>query len=168
MGFKRESPLAKVLDTFARAGRLEWIGVRPAPRAALMEVNHVEALADQGLADDHAARRGGGNRQVTLIQAGYLPVVAGLVGHADLRPEWTRRNLVVSGINLAALRDRCFAIGGVLLQGTGRCEPCSRMEANLGSGGLNAMRGHGGITARVLRGGVIRVGGAVEPVSSER
>jgi MOSC domain-containing protein YiiM len=73
-----------------------------------------------------------------------------------------RRNLVVSGINPLALKGRRFRIGGAILEHTGECHPCSRMEEELGPGGYNAVRGHGGITARVLEGGAIRIGDAVE------
>jgi MOSC domain-containing protein YiiM len=69
-----------------------------------------------------------------------------------------RRNIVVSGINLLALKDKQFHLGGALLEYSGACHPCSKMEAALGSGGYNAMRGHGGITARVLEVGRAAIG----------
>jgi MOSC domain-containing protein YiiM len=73
-----------------------------------------------------------------------------------------RRNLVVAGCNLRALQGRRFTIGDVELEGTGECHPCSRMEEALGEGGYQAMRGHGGLNARILRGGTLRIGDAVE------
>ena len=161
MKLNPESEPASLFDNFPRAGRLEWIGLRPAPRGEVQAANHVEVLADHGLVGDHRARQPGSKRQVTLIQHEHLAAVAALLGRSEVTPDLTRRNLVVSGINLAALRDQRFCIGGVLFEGTGLCDPCSRMEANLGPGGLNAMRGHGGITARVLEGGVLRLGAAV-------
>ena len=84
-----------------------------------------------------------------------------LSGHDAVAPATLRRNLVVSGIPLAALRGRRFRIGDVLLEGTDACDPCSRMEAALGPGGYNAMRGMGGLCARILEGGTLRRGDAV-------
>lgn len=101
---------------------------------------------------------GPGKRQVTLIQAEHLPVIAALAGLDAVTPEELRRNIVVRGLPLLALKDARFQIGEVILEGTGECHPCSRMEETFGPGGYNAVRGHGGITARVVRGGLIRVG----------
>lgn len=156
-----ESPLRTLMETFPRAGKLEWIGLRPARRASLQSFNHVEVLADHGLVGDHKAQRAGGKRQVTLIQREHLDAVAKLLGRDAIDPALLRRNLVVSGINLLALRDLQFDIGGAVFEGSGLCEPCSRMEEVLGAGGYNAMRGHGGIIARVISGGIIRTGDAV-------
>jgi MOSC domain-containing protein YiiM len=119
-------------------------------------------VADHGLAGDHRAGRAGGNRQVTLIQLEHLAVVASLCGLDSVAPEALRRNLVVDGLNLLALVGRQFRVGEAVLLGTGPCPPCSKMEQALGPGGYNAMRGHGGVTARVVSGGRLRLG---DPVS---
>jgi MOSC domain-containing protein YiiM len=66
-----------------------------------------------------------------------------------MAPATLRRNLVVSGINLVALKGQRFQIGDAVLEGTSFAHPCSRMEEVLGQGGYNAMRGHGGLCARV-------------------
>ena len=112
---------------------------------------------------DHARPRPGGKHQITLLQHEYLPVLASVLGApAPLDPARLRRNLIVSGLNLLALKDRRVQIGdAVILEITGECHPCSRMKEELGPGGYNAMRGHGGLTARIEWGGRLRVGGAV-------
>ncbi|MEO8005405.1 MAG: MOSC domain-containing protein [Betaproteobacteria bacterium] len=143
---------------FPHAGKLEWIGIRPKRRTALTPLLEVEAIAGEGLAGDHYASKSNGKRQVTLIQAEHLDVVAKMLGKAEVFAPDLRRNLLVSGINLYALRNRQFKVGDVVLEGSGPCEPCSRMEEVLGEGAYNAMRGHGGITARIIKGGVLRVG----------
>ena len=156
-----DSPLRTLMETFPMEGRLEWIGLRPERRVPLAGVTHAEVLADHGLIGDHQARHASGKRQVTLIQREHVAAVAALLGRDAVDPALMRRNLVVSGINLLALRGAQFEIGGVMFEGDGLCEPCSRMEEVLGSGGYNAMRGHGGIVARAIASGVIRVGDSV-------
>ena len=149
---------------FPRAGKLEWIGIRAEHRAPVTLLDQVEAIAGYGLAGDHYASKSNGKRQVTLIQSEHLEAVAKILGKSEVRADGVRRNLLVSGINLLALRNRQFRIGSVLLEGSGPCEPCSRMEEVLGVGGYNAMRGHGGITARILEGGVLKVGASLDPL----
>ncbi|RYC71250.1 MOSC domain-containing protein [Spirosoma sordidisoli] len=154
-----------LFEVFPRAGRVEWIGIRPERRGEVSVVESVEVSTKGGLAGDHYSGQSG-NRHVTLIQAEHLPVVAALTGRDALDPALLRRNLVISGINLLALKDHRLQIGdpasgGVVLQITGQCHPCSKMETALGPGGYNAMRGHGGLTAKVIQGGTI---GAGDPV----
>jgi MOSC domain-containing protein YiiM len=162
-----DTTLADLRSRFPRSGLVTWIGLRTAPRAAIRVVDSVQLTADAGIEGDHRAARGDGKRQVTLIQQEHLGAIAALAGLDGVDPVLLRRNLVVSGISLAAFRDRCFRIGEAVLEGTGDCHPCSRMEENLGEGGYNAMRGHGGITARVLQGGVVRVGDMVQPCAHD-
>ena len=156
-----DSPLGQLMARLPRAGRVNWIGLRPARDVVMTEVTEVQALSGAGLAGDRYAS-GSGKRGVTLIQAEHLPVIAALSGQDDVTPAVLRRNLVVSGIPLIVLKGRRFRIGDVVLEGTDPCDPCSRMEAALGEGGYNAMRGHGGLCARIIEGGIIRLGATVQ------
>jgi len=152
--------LKDLIENLPQKGSVEWIGIRPARKAPLESVRRVELIADHGFAGDHYSKVGG-KRQVTLIQAEHLDAVASMLGFDEVKPDSVRRNIVVRGINLLALKGKTFRVGGAILVFTDHCHPCSRMETILGSGGYNAMRGHGGITARVLDGGLIRIGDAV-------
>lgn len=190
--------LRQLVQQFPRAGHLQQLLLRPARGVPMRAVDEALALAGLGLQGDRAVKPGaqpapvqatlfdagatasGPKRQVTLIQAEHLPVIAALAGLPEVPAAWLRRNLVVAGLNLLAakalFKDQPLrlVIGGtgtsaadgvaddaVLLEVTGPCEPCSQMEARLGLGGYNAVRGHGGVTARVLRGGVLRQGDTV-------
>ena len=145
-------------------GRVEAIIVRGAPRDLARRIERTMALAGIGLADDRLGQRGEAElstRQVTLIQQEHLPVIATFARSGAIDPVGLRRNLVVSGINLLSLKNAQLRVGAALLQIVGPCQPCSRMEEVIGPGGYAAMRGHGGMTARVLEGGTIGVGDAV-------
>lgn len=150
-----------LLDVFPRPGRVTWIGLAPARRAPIQVVDSARLVAGQGLVGDHHTGR---NRQLTLIMAEHLPVIAALVGLDAVAPEQTRRNIVVEGINLVALKGSPFRVGTALCEHTGPCTPCAFMEQTFGSGALNAMRGHGGICCRVLEDGDVAVGDPVAPI----
>jgi MOSC domain-containing protein YiiM len=105
-----------------------------------------------------------GKRAVTLIQAEHLPVIAALAGLDMVDPADLRRNIVVSGLNLMGFRKARLRIGDAVVEVSGPCPPCSRMEEALGHGGYTAMRGHGGVYAEVVTQGQISVGDSVLPV----
>ena len=155
--------LDDLLRTLPQTGQVAWIGLRPGRRQPVRVVDAVEAAVGQGLVGDRAQ---GGPREVTLIQAEHLVVIASLLQRVSIDPALLRRNLVIGGINLSALKDRQCQIGKAVLEFTGPAHPCSRMEEALGPGGFNAVRGHGGITARVLVSGRIQVGDVVVALPS--
>jgi len=161
-----DSELGRLMATLPRPGRVEWIGLRPARGQVMHEVAEVEAVTGKGLIGDRYSN-GSGKRGVTLIQAEHLPVIAALSGHDSVAASLLRRNIVVSGLPLIALKVRRFRIGDVVLEGTDDCDPCSNMEKALGPGGFNAMRSHGGLCARIIEGGVIRLGDAVVALTQE-
>ncbi|PZP23371.1 MOSC domain-containing protein [Pseudomonas kuykendallii] len=162
---RERSPLHTLLAAVPQQGCVRWIGVRPASRGEVLQPDVVEARRDAGLTGDHARPGPRNARQVTFIQWEHLAVIASLIGR-DIAPVELRRNIAVSGINLFSLKSRRFRIGEAVFETTGWCQPCARLEENLGPGTFQAVRGHGGITARVLHSGIIRLGDTliVEPL----
>jgi MOSC domain-containing protein YiiM len=100
----------------------------------MISVTEVRMSPEEGLEGDHYRGRSG-HRHVTLVQAEHLAVIASCMGLKNIAPECLRRNLIVSGINLRALRDKVVAVGEVKIEITGLCHPCRRMAEILGPGG---------------------------------
>lgn len=147
---------------FSHPGKIEWIGLRNSKNKDILQVETAELLLDHGLVGDKAGQKPDGKRQVTLFQAEYFPVMESLLNINKISPELLRRNLVVSGLNLSVLLKHSLKINDAVLEITGNCAPCKKMEQALGFGAFNAMRNHGGINAVVKKGGVIRIGDEVE------
>lgn len=144
-------------------GYLEYIVLRPGRNEPPVIVE--EAVLVEGYGIDGDRYRKDGKRQVTLIQSEHLEELPVLLGR-EIPKGATRRNLVTRGIDLLKLKDKQFTVGNVLLLYTGLCPPCSRMDEVLGPGGLKAMANKGGITARVLIGGVIRASDPIQVIDS--
>lgn len=143
----------------ARHARLDWIGLWPERRASISKVTEAD-VDEAGLIGDHAR---GGKRAIALLQAEHLSVIAAFLGRAEVTPAQLRRNLLVYGLNLFALRKGVVQIGSAVIEIQGPCPPCSRMEQELGHSGYNAMRGHGGWYASVIAPGKIGIGDTVRP-----
>lgn len=149
-------------------GRVTWLGVRPAMRQPMLSLERVEALVDLGLEGDHrCSKTPGSARQVTIISAEHLQLVAHYLGRSAFDPALVRRNIVIADINLNALRYRRFYVGAALLEATAVCHPCSRMNQTLGDGGLAAMTGYGGLCCKIISGGTVAVGDEVRLYSPQ-
>jgi hypothetical protein len=146
----------------AAAGTVVAIVIAPAAEAPLRSVDRAQALAGRGLQGDRYAdgagtfsAGGGRGRDLTLVAAEVLDDVG-------LDPVDARRNLVVRGVDLDALRGRRFRVGEVECLGQRRCEPCAHLERLTRLGVLRALVHRGGLRADIVRGGELRVGDPVE------
>ena len=163
---QRPNPLNAYLGHLGVA-TIQWIGVRPRRREPLVAVTDAEAVADLGLRGDHRmTKTPGSGRQVTFISREFVTQIELHLGKSDLDPAVLRRNSVVSGINLNALRRQQFWFGDALFEATQLCYPCARMEAELGPGGVVAMMGYGGLCAKVLQTGQIAIGDSLRLATS--
>jgi MOSC domain-containing protein YiiM len=148
-------------------GELTWIGLRPSRKAEIVEVDSAQAIVDSGLEGDHRFENTlGSGRQVTLISEEYIGQTEHFLAlsrstNQPVHPRLLRRNLVIRGINLDALRYQQFSIGGAIFEAGAICHPCLRMEELLGKGGIAAMMGHGGLCLKVIQSGTITLGDTV-------
>ncbi len=155
----------ELMDSREFVGKVEWIGIADARRQDHSTPSQIEVVKGEGIVGEHhRGNQARPHRQVTLIQHEHLAVIGGLLGRDAVDPALLRRNLVVSGINLASLREAEFSVGNVVLKGTGDCVPCALMDDTLGAGGYAAMVSHGGITATVESSGEIALGAEVKVV----
>jgi MOSC domain-containing protein YiiM len=153
--------LSRYMPT-APVGRVEWIGLRPERKVPVVEVGQAMALEGRGLEGDRSAKKASSSgRQVTLISIEDIQALANTLGKKVIDPALLRRNIVVSGINLHAMRYQTLDIGGALIEIGAHCHPCSRMESALGSGGFLAMYMRGGYCCKVLQTGTITIGDEV-------
>ena len=155
------SELHALIERYAQPGRVEAILLRPERLAVPVSVTRAGITAD-GIVGDHGRP---GKHAVTLIQAEHLPIIGAMLDQPALDASVLRRDLVISRLNLNALKGRQLQIGQAVLEITTICAPCSRMEAALGPGGYSAMRGHGGWCANVVKPGEIKQCDTVTPLA---
>jgi MOSC domain-containing protein YiiM len=123
----------------------------------------VEALADQGLRGDRYSQPKNSqarDNQVTLIE---LENIEAFTRSTDLAltPEMPRRNIVTRGIRLNDLCGKRFKVGAAILEGIELCEPCGLFAKRTRPEILKFFVRKGGLRARIVGGGEIRVGDTI-------
>ena len=143
-------------------GRVTRIFLRPSARTPVKQVERTVAFPGAGLEGDHA---GGGNRQVTLLSEESWRAACEDLGAPGLNPGLRRANLVLEGVDLSEAIGKALQIGPCLIRVIAETRPCRLMD-DAAPGLQDALdpNRRGGVYGRVIEGGAIETGAAVEIV----
>lgn len=131
---------------------------KPPGEHPVVAVNAVECLAGRGIAgdrfldykDDYAG-------QITFFAGEVYDEIQQALKRPDRSAAVFRRNAVTRGADLNALIGREFEVQGVRLFGTRECSPCYWMDQAFAPGAEAWLKGRGGLRARILSSGWLRV-----------
>jgi MOSC domain-containing protein YiiM len=139
-------------------GRVSHLFLAVGSRQRMREVEAALALADQGFEGCRHARRGN-RRQILLVDVETLDSFG-------LAPGQVRENVTTVGLPVnELLKGQWLEIGEAVLEVTGPCEPCSRMD-EIRMGLQQELRGRRGTLCRVIEGGQVRIGDTIQPVAA--
>ena len=133
-------------------------------KGSMEGMQEVRALEGKGLEGDRYCNQIGSyshnpgpDREVTLIEMEAIDALESDY-QITLDPKDSRRNITTRGVPLNHLRGREFTIGEVKLQGIRFCEPCGNLVKLTEKDVFRGLIHRGGLRAKILNGGTIRVG----------
>jgi len=130
---------------------------QPPGQAPMIEVDSVECVAGKGLTGDRFFDfKEDYKGQVTFFAHEEYERLCAQFKIANVPPSIFRRNIITRGADLNALIGREFEVQGVRFLGTQESAPCHWMNQAFAEGAEAAMKGHGGLRARILSNGVLR------------
>jgi len=134
---------------------------QPPGEHPIVEVAHIRCLAGRGIEGDRFCDyKPDYKGQITFFQWEDYERLCGLFDVHDKDPAVFRRNVVTEGFDLQALVGQEFEIQGVRFSGSCECTPCYWMDQAFCPGTEEALRGRGGLRARILTDGNLRITGA--------
>jgi MOSC domain-containing protein YiiM len=150
-------PMQSVMEVAGEAGRglLGDRHCRPDPRTTL------EPSCGPSAPPHHAVQ------DLSLVEAEVLDALREEHG-IELRGDETRRNFVTRGVRLNVLVGRQFRIGTMLCEGVELCEPCISIQQHTGKPVLKPLVHRGGLYARIVESGTVRVGDAISVAEAVR
>ena len=129
-------------------------------RFPMEEVEEAEAIADKGFRGCIHGRRGS-KRQILLMDRETLE-------QFKIEPGAVKENITTRGIDFQTLAaGQTLRVGESLLEITGPCDPCPRMD-EIRMGLQTGLRGQRGWLCRVVEPGIIRPGDPIEVESTSR
>ncbi len=150
-------------------GEVIAIHIANEAEARMRSVDRIRAIPGKGLEGDRYFRetgtysdRPGPGREVTLIESEAIEAMA-RDNEITIPPGATRRNVTTRGAPLNHLVGQEFEVGRVRLLGIKLCEPCSHLESLTQKGIIAGLVHRGGLRAKILTEGDIRVGDPIVP-----
>ena len=126
----------------------------------------IDVRAGLGVVGDrHFGQRAHVTASVTVMAAESLEYVARTLGTGPLLAADTRRNIIVRGLDIDAMRGETFSIdsghGAVTLLAHRPANPCGWMDVVLAPGAHRALRQRGGMRCEPLTSGTLLLGPAI-------
>lgn len=122
-----------------------------------MAVGEVECVAGRGLRGDrYFDYQEDYKGQITFFAMEVLEALRAELNFPAAQPQATRRNAFVRGANLPSFIGQEFEVQGVRFLGVEESRPCDWMNAALGPGAKEWLRGRAGLRCRILTDGVLR------------
>ena len=123
-----------------------------------LEVPEIECVAGSGIKGDRFfGYKENYKGQVTFFATEVFAEVCERLGTTGKIPGVTRRNLITEGVDLNSLIGKKFIVQGVEFEGVSECSPCYWMDAAIAPGAEKLLQGRGGLRARILTDGKLRV-----------
>lgn len=150
-------------------GTVEAIYIAPSAGKRMQALPEAKAIAGRGLAGDRYLEGTGyysnrpvadGSREITLVEAEELE---GLERETGIRldPSESRRNVLTRSVRVNALIGKRFRMGEVVCEGIRTCEPCTYLEKLTGKRVMRPLVHKGGLRARIVSNGTVRVGDSI-------
>jgi hypothetical protein len=134
---------------------------KPADEHPVLAVREVECVAGRGLRGDRFFDyKPDYKGQVTFFAAEIHDELCVLLQTWDRDPSVYRRNIITRGVDLNTLIGVEFEIQGVRFLGCAECTPCYWMDRAFAPGAEAALKDRGGLRAKILTDGILRVTGA--------
>jgi hypothetical protein len=130
----------------------------PPGEHATVAADQIECVAGQGIRGDrYFGFKENYKGQITFFSMEVFEALRQELKLPQARPELTRRNALISGVNLGELVGQVFEVQGVRFRGVEECRPCYWMDRALGPGAEAWLKARGGLRARILKDGVLRL-----------
>jgi len=152
-------PALRVVGIFISPGH-NFFGhhEKPAGTHPTISVSKIECVAGKGLFGDRFfGFKDNYKGQVTFFSHEVFDEVCRKLNVDGKSPGVTRRNIVTVGVDLNSLVGKKFVIQGVEFEGVCECSPCHWMNEAVAPGAEALLHGRGGLRARILTDGVLRV-----------